>query len=100
MNHLAVPLLALLTGCAPTQPSGPGAAELQSLIAEARSGVTPNVRDVSCKSIAEEGSEWRCRYRERVSDGRWVALETFVAAHGSGWVLIDGVADPDRPPSS
>jgi hypothetical protein len=59
----------------------------------------PGVRDVSCAFIAEEGSEWRCRYREQASDGRWVPLETFVAAHGAGWVLIDGVADPDRPPS-
>ena len=99
MIRLAVPLVALLAACAPTRLAGPGAAELRSLISEARPGVVPHVRDVSCSFIAEEGSEWRCRYREQASDGRWVLLEIFVAAYGAGWVLIDGVADPDRPPS-
>ncbi len=99
MIRLAIPALALLAACVPVQPSGPGAADLQRLIAEARPGAAPNVRDVRCGFIAEEGSEWRCRYRERASDGRWVPLETFVAADGPSWVLIDGVADPNRPPS-
>ena len=99
MIRLAVPFIAFLAACAPTRLAGPGAAELRSLISEARPDVVPHMRDVSCALIAEEGTEWRCRYREQASDGRWVPLETFVAAHGAGWVLIDGVADPDRPPS-
>ena len=99
MIRLAISALALLAACAPAQPPGPGAADLQGLIAEARTGAAPEVRAVRCRFIAEEGSEWRCRYHERASDGRWVPLETFVAADGSGWVLIDGVADPDAPAS-
>lgn len=99
MIRVLLPALVLLTACAPTQPSGPGTMDLQRLIAGARPGSAPQVRDVRCGFIAEEGSEWRCRYRERASDGRWIPLETFVAADGNGWTLIDGVADPDRPPS-
>lgn len=99
MIRLAIPELALLAACAPAQPSGPGPEDIQRLIAEARPGAASDVHDVRCGFISEEGSEWRCRYRERASDGRWVSLETFVAADGPGWVLIDGVADPNRPPS-
>ena len=100
MTRFALPALALLAvGCAPFQPQGPGLTDLGRLIAEARPGPTPRLRDVRCDYIAEEGSEWRCRYLELASDGRWVSLETFVAADGDGWVLIDGVADPDPPPS-
>lgn len=99
MIRALLPALVLLTACAPTQPAGPGTADLQRLIAGARPGSAPRVRDVRCDFIVEEGSEWRCRYRERASDGRWIPLETMVAADGNGWMLIDGVADPDRPPS-
>lgn len=98
MTRLLLPAAALLAACTSLQPSGPGAAELQGLIAKARPGVAPEVRNVRCEFIVEEGSEWRCRYEQRASDGGWVPLQTFVAADGSGWVLIDGVADPNMPP--
>ena len=97
--RLAVTACILLTAWAPGQSPGPGAGDLQELIAQARPGEVPDVRDVRCSFIAEEGSEWRCRYRQRASDGRWVSLETFLATDGSGWALIDGVADPDGPSS-
>lgn len=97
--RLAVTACILLTACAPGQSPGPGAGDLQELIAQARPGEVPDVRDVRCSFIAEEGSEWRCRYRQRASDGRWVSLETFLATDGSGWALIDGVADPYGPSS-
>ena len=101
MRRTAAPVLllgvAMAAACASRAPAGPDAATLTGLIAGARPGAAPQIRAVNCDFIEEEGSEWACRYRERAADGRWVALETWVAMDGAGWTLIDTPADPNEP---
>jgi hypothetical protein len=99
MRAAALACLAALAACAPTA-NGPNEESLRGLIASARPGTAPEIDRVRCDFIAEEGSEWRCRYRQKASDGRWVPLETYVAMDGDGWVLIDEAANPDGPSAS
>ena len=89
--------LGLLGACS-TALSGPDRAELAALIAETNRDPTPHIRSVRCDFIAEEGSEWRCRYEAQARNSRWVALEAMVARDGDRWILIDGVRDPDAAP--
>lgn len=96
-SPLAALTLTVVGGCASMTPAGPDAETLTALIAAARPGATPEIRAVKCDFIAEEGSEWACLYRQRAADGRWVALETYVAADRTGWLLIDTPSDPDAP---
>jgi hypothetical protein len=77
--------LALLgAACVMSGPLGPGASEFSSLI--------PNhvVRRLDCAFIAEEGSEWSCRYQRSTAEGRWETRDAVVARDGDRWVLIDG----------
>ena len=53
------------------------------------------VGTVDCQFIEQEGSEWRCRYKQRAADGRWIWRETVVTRDRGRWVLIDGVVVPD-----
>ena len=86
-----------LAGCAtvaPDGPAGPAAADLAALLAVNRVEV-PQLRRVQCVFIAEEGSEWACRYEERSREGFWVGLSTMVAQAGAGWELIDRPCSAD-----
>lgn len=85
-----------LAACASTPgPAGPAANDLARLLAPP-GGVPPRLRQVRCAFIAEEGSEWVCRYEERASGGAWVQLSAVVASDGDGWVLIDSVCTADQ----
>ena len=95
LSRMVLCLAAGLGACATSAPPGPSGAELSALIAGSGRASAPTLRAVRCEFIEEEGSEWRCRYQERASNGRWVPLETYVAVSRDGWILIDGVADPD-----
>jgi len=87
--------LCLVAGCASVEPAGPDATALAEMILQARPGRPPVLKDVDCRYIPAEGTEWRCRYREQASSGSWVRLETFVAKGGDGWTLIDGIQRAD-----
>ena len=98
MRGLAVAVALGLAGCAsvaPGQSAGPGAADLAALLAVDRAAA-PRLRAVRCDFIAEEGSEWACRYEERSREGAWVGLSTMVARAGSGWELIDRPCSADE----
>ena len=54
-----------------------------------------NLRTIACKPIAEEPTEFSCRWQQRVSArARWRGYSAMMAKDGSGWTLIDvpGVA--------
>ncbi|MFT4912541.1 MAG: hypothetical protein ACI9YM_001120 [Brevundimonas sp.] len=98
MRGLAVAAALGLAGCAsvaPGRPAGPGAADLARLLAVDRAEAPP-LRAVRCDLIAEEGSEWVCRYEERSREGLWVGLSTMVARAGAGWELIDRPCSADE----
>jgi len=90
--------LAACATVAPGGPAGPDAAALARLLAMGRDTV-PQLRAVRCDFIAEEGSEWACRYEERSRQGLWVGLSTMVARAGSGWELIDRPCSADEAPA-
>jgi hypothetical protein len=46
------------------------------------------IRRLKCRGIAEDPSEFACRFERRV-DKRWQRWATMVARDGSGWVMID-----------
>lgn len=87
----------LLAGCAtvPVGPGGPDAAGLARLLAAGRDAA-PQLRGVQCDFIAEEGSEWACRYQERSRDGFWVGLSIMLARTATGWELIDRPCSADE----
>jgi hypothetical protein len=87
--------LAACATVAPGGPAGPDAAALARLLAVDRAAA-PRLRAVRCDFIAEEGSEWACRYEERSREGAWVGLSTMVARAGSGWELIDRPCSADE----
>ena len=86
----------VLAACVSTmEPEGPTRNELARLITPS-GGLTPALRTVQCDFIAEEGSEWSCRYEERSMNGNWVGLSAMVARDGGRWVLIDGICTADQ----
>jgi len=77
-------IAAFLAGCATVAPTGPNTREFSALVPD------HVVRQVDCVFIAEEGSEWTCRYQRWTAEGRWEPREAIVARDGGRWVLIDG----------
>jgi hypothetical protein len=97
MRRALMAAVLLLTGCATVPgsgPAGPDAMALAALLAIDRVEA-PQLRRVHCDFIAEEGSEWACRYEERSRHGFWVGLSTMVARAGTGWELIDRPCSAD-----
>lgn len=88
-------VLAVAACASVSDPNGPTAADLTRLVA-ADGGSTYPVRAVHCDFVAEEGSEWSCRYEARATSGAWVGLSAMVALDAEGWVLIDRVCTPDE----
>jgi hypothetical protein len=99
------PLLSLLTltlaagACASAAPrhfpAAPTDSEFAAMLARGRP-TSPMVRGLHCDFIAEEGSEWDCRYEEQASSGGWVQLATYIAVDGDGWSPIDDVCTADQ----
>jgi hypothetical protein len=56
----------------------------------------PTIRTLHCNFIAEDGSEWACRYEEQASSGAWVQLATYVAIDRDGYLPIDTVCTADQ----
>ena len=90
--------LLLLAGCATPGPSGPDKRAMKALIMSEHPGSLPRIKRLRCAFIAEEGSEWRCRYQQWTRQDGWVPLEAYVARNGDSWVAIDGIVDPENPP--
>ena len=77
-------IAAVLASCATAMPMGPTTGEFSALVPD------HVVRQVDCAFIAEEGSEWICRYQRWTAQGRWEPREAVLARDGARWVLIDG----------
>ncbi len=92
-------LLLALSACAtpptPVYPKGPTESEFAAMLGRDRP-TSPMVRGLQCDFIAEEGSEWDCRYKEQASSGGWVQLATYIAISGDGWSPIDTVCTADQ----
>jgi hypothetical protein len=92
-------LLLAVSACAtpPTRmyPKGPTESQFAAMLGKGRA-VSPMVRGLQCDFIAEEGSEWDCRYEEQASGGGWVQLATYIAVDGDGWGPIDTVCTADQ----
>lgn len=84
----AAPVIGLaavaVAACATAAPPGPTRTEVSALIPD------HVVRHVDCAFVAEEGSEWTCRYQRWTAEGRWETRDAVVARDGNRWVLIDG----------
>lgn len=53
-------------------------------------GIDPGQsRDARCMMVAEDSSEFTCRFRARDTAGKWVARTAIVARNGNRWVLLD-----------
>jgi len=72
--------------------SGPNSSELLtsinanpevSGISEARA-----VRRIQCKSVAEEPTEYSCRYEVQDKKGAWVKRGAVVTKEQSGWTIL------------
>ncbi|MDP3802885.1 hypothetical protein [Brevundimonas sp.] len=70
--------------CATPAPPGPTRMEFSALIPDHL------VREADCAFVAEEGSEWTCRYQRWTAEGRWETRDAVVARDGDRWVLVDG----------
>jgi hypothetical protein len=97
MRRGAIIALLALGACAsaPTAPDGPTLAGFTAMLADGRPQA-PAIRALRCDFLAEEGSEWACRYEERASTGTWVQLATYVAIDRDGWMPIDTVCTADQ----
>ncbi|HEY1223988.1 MAG TPA: hypothetical protein VGE54_02070 [Brevundimonas sp.] len=96
MRAVMIAMALAVAACASTpEPAEPTIDELARLVTRS-GGVTPALRAVDCGFIAEEGSEWACRYQERSISGAWVQLAAMVARDGDRWVLIDAVCTADE----
>lgn len=96
MRRALIGVALSLGACVSTmEPEGPTRNELARLV-RPPGGQTPALRKVRCDFIAEEGSEWSCRYEERAGTGSWVGLSAMLARDGGRWVLIDAICTADE----
>ena len=93
MRRLGLFFAAILAACA-SGPAGPTSETFAELIASERS--VPSIRNLHCAFVAEEGSEWVCRYQEQATAGGWVGLSAVIARDGDRWILIDAVCTADQ----
>ena len=86
----AIGVLLGLTGCATAYAAGPNSAEFDGLHAAQCEDHAARTRNVHCRAIEEEPTEFACRYELPEIGGGWKQHEAIVAIDGDHWIWLDG----------
>ena len=82
--------MALLAGPALAHSSGPTERDFNAAMAATCADHSAKAKNVKCREIKEEATEFECRYELPEFGGGWKKYVAYVAMDGAKWVWLDG----------